>query len=106
MGIEAKSTLIVGALLIAFVFYISAKGELATYLGVFYGPVTPGQPITGASGATSSSGAGLDLGTIGNYLTTGYAQTLPAMLGSAQSPSAANPLYIPGTSDVLDVSGT
>lgn len=50
-----NSSLIVGALVIGFVFYVTAKGELPTYISIFLGQVTPGPPITGPSSGGSAS---------------------------------------------------
>jgi hypothetical protein len=63
----SPSTIIVGALIVGFVFYVTARGELPKYLSIFYGPVTPGQPITGPSSAGSAGVAGA-LGTAGAAL--------------------------------------
>lgn len=67
-----KSAFVVGALVIAFVFYTAAKNTLPNYIAVFLGPVTPG-PAVGAGAAsvassalgvgTALAGTGADLGT-------------------------------------------
>ena len=64
------SSLIVGALFLGFVFYVAAKGTLPTYISVFIGPVTPGQPITGPTGTTAIGGTDIlglaGTGTVGS----------------------------------------
>jgi hypothetical protein len=45
----SNSTLIAGALLLGFVFYVAAKGTLPAYIAVFIGPTTQ----SGSTGATN-----------------------------------------------------
>lgn len=52
----SQSTLIVGALILGFVFYITAQGELSSYLGVFYGATQ--STATGSATTTVASGVG------------------------------------------------
>lgn len=53
-----KSSLIVGALFLAYVFYVAAKGTLPNYLAIFMGTVTPG-PAVGTAAAQASGATGL-----------------------------------------------
>jgi len=67
------SNFIFGAILIAFIIYITAKGELGSYLQMFlYQPPAPQKaqaqtPATGGSPATPSTGPGLFSGSGGIF---------------------------------------
>lgn len=93
----SQSTLIAGALVLAYLFYITAKGELPSYLGVFFGTVNT-SAATSAAAATAAS-----LGTTGIPLTTGPGDL---GLGGATDPTADNPLFLPGTDTPVDTSGS
>lgn len=51
----SQSALLVASLIALFVVFLAARGRLATYAGVFYGP-KPAAPAAGGASKTSDSG--------------------------------------------------
>jgi hypothetical protein len=51
-----QSTFIAGALLAGFVLYVAAKGRLATYSAVLWGPTNEPVPSGGSTSASSTTG--------------------------------------------------
>jgi hypothetical protein len=77
-----QSTFIVGSLFFSFLLYITAKGELSTYLSFF--TTTGGQSAAAAAGTGSSGGTGL-LGSLGS-LTGDIPQGISSLPGIAVIP--------------------
>ncbi len=86
-----QSNVIVGALSIAFIVFITAKGELPTYIGFLRGvkPLAAGTVVDGATVEYTNnlSSQTQDLLTQQDALDSGYS-TIPQVNASAPNPSA------------------
>lgn len=66
-----QSNVIFGALLFAFIVYITARGELSTYIQLLFGGGAQPSSAAGGAGASGSSGNGLE-NLLGDVGTTTY----------------------------------
>lgn len=103
-----QSNFIFGILLVAYIVFITVKGELGAYLSLFKGAGSPGQVSASGTAGLLSSASGL-LSSIGNFLSGGGGvggNIIPNVASGSENQQLISTVDAqPGTSELTAILG-